>query len=97
VDLDEMRSWIGSQSPASIDNITGNSLAQALDATFPLNFEEAAALASHYQETSGSDEVLVSFLQSIFNDKHASQARVLAGKISDETRRNDFLKRFKPH
>ena len=95
VDLDEMRVWIGSQSPGSIDTVTGYSLAQALDTIFPLNFEEAAALASHYQETSRNDDVLVSFLQCIPNDKYASQARMLAGKISDETRRSEFLGRFK--
>ncbi|MGL4399061.1 MAG: RNA polymerase sigma factor [Luteolibacter sp.] len=95
VDLDEMRVWIGSQSPASIDTLTGHTLAQALDTNFPLNFEEAAALASHYQETSRNDDVLISFLQCIWNEKYASQAKILAGKISDITRRNELLGRFK--
>ncbi len=95
VDLDEMRVWIGSQSPASIDTLTGHTLAQALNTNFPLNFEEAAALASHYQETSRNDDVLISFLRCISNEKYTSQAKILAGKISDHTRCSELLGRFK--
>ncbi len=94
-DFDEMRVWITSQSPSSVDSVTGSTLATTVETAFKLTFEEAATLATHYQEMNHSDDVLVSFLQNISKTaKYASQAKALAGKISDDSRRAEILRRF---
>ncbi len=93
-DLDAMREWTTSQAPETTDRVTGNALARALRGEHKMDFAEAAGLAARYQEASGGDDVLYSFLDVHIPRENREQARVLAGKISDETRRNEILKRY---
>ena len=57
-----------------------------------MDFGEASELALHYQAASGNDDVLTSFLDGWPARQNKDQARVLAGKITDEKRREEILK-----
>ncbi len=89
--IDSMREWAAAQAPAATDRVTGKALANA---TYRMEFAEAAELAVEYHDASGNDEVLAGFLEggTVFQNKE--KARELAAKISDEKRRNEFLQRF---
>lgn len=95
-DLDAMREWTTSQAPDTTDRVTGNALARALQGENKMDFAEAADMAARYQDASGGDDVLYSFLDGHIPREDREQARILAEKISDETRRNEILKRFDP-
>ncbi len=95
-DLDAMREWTTAQSPASTDSLTGKALANASQGGGnKMMFEDAAALATQYHETSGNDDVLVSFLEGRPARQNKDQARLLAEKISDEKRRGEILDKLK--
>lgn len=94
-DIDSLRDWATAQSPDTLDKVTGNALAQSIRSNKSLEFSEAAALASQYHDTSGNDDVLVSFLSSGAGYNHKDEARLLAEKISDPKRREEILNRFK--
>jgi hypothetical protein len=95
-DLDAMREWATSQAPGTTDKMTGIVLARSTQANQPLEFPEAAALATQYHEASGNDEVLINFLMAYDPDKGSKEeARVLAQKISDVKKREEILNRLK--
>jgi hypothetical protein len=94
-DLDSMREWVGGQAPESLGRITGKVLGNALQGRNKMEFSEAADLAVQYNQTSGNDEVLASFLESWPARENKEQARGLADKIADEKRREQILKRLK--
>lgn len=94
-DLDAMREWVGSQAPQALGSITGKALGNAMQGSHKMEFSEAAELAVQYNQASGNDEVLASFLESWPARKNKEQARVLAEKISDGKRREEILKRLK--
>jgi len=95
-DVDKMRDWALSNSPNDADAATGKALAQVGQQQNENNsFADVAALAIQYHESSGNDEVLVSFLQSTNSHLNREQNRELAEKISDPQRREEILKRFK--
>ena len=56
-----------------------------------MDFSAAAGLAVDYSAASGDDEVLATFLASWAAKSNKAAARILAGKISDETRRAEIL------
>lgn len=93
-DIEKLREWTQSQSSDLTDRATGMALVGGLQGK--MEFAEIAALAGDYHDSSGSDEVLVPLLK----DWHAQetenkeQARTLAGKISDESVRNEILKQL---
>ena len=96
-DLEELRTWTNSQSPELTDQTTGKAIASA--ASMSMNgkraqFSELAKLAADIHASSGSDEVIIPLLESwqATQDQNKEEARALAGKISDEKRRNEFLK-----
>jgi hypothetical protein len=95
-DLDAMRGWATSQAPGTTDKVTGIVLARSTQANQPLEFPEAAALATQYHEASGNDDVLIGFLMAC-NPKNGSkeEARVLAQKISDVKKREEILNLLK--
>ena len=95
-DLDTMREWTTSQAPDTTDRVTGEALSRTLQGQNKMDFAEAATLAARYQEASGGDDVLYAFLDGYIPEEDREQARVLAEKITDETRRNRILPRFKP-
>ncbi|QTN32494.1 hypothetical protein HZ994_09185 [Akkermansiaceae bacterium] len=95
-DIDSMREWLGSQSPGSVDIVTGESIGSANsygDAT-KMEFGEAADLALRYHAAGGSDEILVGFLRKASTYDHAAEARIIAGKISDPATRAAELKKL---
>lgn len=94
-DIDSMREWASKQSPDSVDEITGTSLGSLSRQGKNNSFEDVSALAVQYHEASGNDEVMVSFLKSPAASGNKEQARILAEKISDATRRQEILKRLK--
>jgi hypothetical protein len=94
-DIDALRDWVGSQSPDSLDRVTGKFLGEAVRGNFRLDFTEAAGLAVHYSQASGNDESLGAFLESwpVYNN-HKEQALVLAEKIANGALRAQILKRL---
>lgn len=94
-DIDAMREWAATQSSGSTDKLTGSILANASRTNTKLDFSEAADLALKYNQASGNDDVLVSFLGSGSVGTHIKEARALAQRISDPTRREEILKKLK--
>jgi len=91
--FEALRNWVGSQAPEKTDHITGVALGQASQGgKYKLEFAAAAELAVQYSQTSGTDEVLGTFLESWPARNHKEQARVLAAQITDEKRRADILR-----
>ena len=92
-DLDSMREWVGAQDPAQMEQTTGLSIANAIrgDKT---DFADASELVLHYRQSSGSDEILVSFLEHVPTWQNKEEARKLAEVIADEESRTKILKRF---
>ena len=89
--LDEMREWVTSQAPEALASITGKSLGNAIEGDHKMEFSEAADLALQYNQISGNDDVLSSFLENWPADKNKEQARALAEKITDKVRRKEIL------
>ena len=94
-DLDAMREWTKVQAPDSTDSLTGKALANSLQGGGKMEFAAASELALHYQEISGNDDVLASFLDDWPAHRNKEQARVLAAKISDDKRREEILTKLK--
>jgi hypothetical protein len=94
-DVDELRSWLGSQASGTMESITGKAIAEAAQDKGKFQFAEASQLVLHYQKISGSDDALVSFLQSYSARSNLSEAVQLADKISDPQRRAQILKLLK--
>lgn len=82
-DVDALRTWLATQAPGQVDSITGKALAEAAQEGGEFGFDEASQLALHYQKTSGSDDVLVSFLKSYSARSNLEEARHLVEMISD--------------
>ncbi len=89
-DLDAMRGWVGTQAPGIVDKATGDALASAVQGQ--TSFTDAATLALQYQQASGNDDVLVSFLSGWKARQNKGEAIKLAASISDVTRREEILK-----
>jgi RNA polymerase sigma factor (sigma-70 family) len=95
-DLEIMRGHFTEISPQSVDVMTARSLAMAMKRPFSqMRFPQASKIAVEYLETSGNDAVLTTLLEIADCDEGDKQlARELAGRILDETRRAEILKRF---
>jgi hypothetical protein len=93
-DIDTMRAWIATQSPDSVDRLTGSAIARSAQVNQKLDFSEASELALRYHEASGNDEVLVSFLSSGAAHANKDKARELAARISDAARREEILENY---
>ncbi|MBK1883506.1 hypothetical protein JIN85_13850 [Luteolibacter pohnpeiensis] len=94
-ELDAFRCWAATQSPESVDRDTGRTLASLAVST--MKYEDAGKLALHYQNTTGSDEILVNFLSQSASSNHPEQASALAEKISDPQKRNEVLRLINRH
>lgn len=80
--LTKARDWAAMHQPEQVDEITGAAMVRA--AQEYKTYDQAAKLALAYQEKSGNDAVLVSFLQHAAGDEgFASKARSLIEKIKD--------------
>lgn len=91
--IDTFREWSDTQSPSSTDRATGLMLAHMIEGNIPV--AQGIELALHYHETTGNDDVLIGFIQGGFVRQRREQARELAQKISDPTRRDAILKSIK--
>jgi RNA polymerase sigma factor (sigma-70 family) len=92
-DLEALRGDFAKISPQNVDTMTARSLAAAVKGT--TGFSSVSGLAVGLQERSGSDAVLATFLEIVaISNRDKELGRKLAGKVSDETRRAEILKRF---
>lgn len=95
-DVDKMRDWALSNAANDANAITGRALARiAMQQGENNRFEDMAALAVQYHESTGNDDLMVSFLQNSNMPPNKDKSRELAEKISDPQRREEVLKRFK--
>jgi len=95
-EVDKMRDWALSNAANEANEITGKALAQVAQQRGENNkFEDIAELAVQYHDSTGNDDVMVSFLKNSNNHTNNEKARELAEKISDPQRREEVLKRFK--
>ena len=93
--IDEMREWVGKQSPDSVDRVTGSSIATAMNNGQGTKFSDAREMVLKYHEESGSDDVLIGFLNEGSARRNSDQARELAEKISDPVKRDEILENLK--
>lgn len=94
-DVDAMREWVNTQVPNLTDAITGKALcAAALMGDRKLTFAEAAELAVQYGQAAANDNVLLALMENWGARASKEQARSLADKIADESRRAAILKRL---
>lgn len=91
--IDSLRQWASIEAPEDTDKITGAALARATNSSNPLSSAEAEEMVDHYQKSSGSDEVMISFLGNL-SAIYEPEFRRLAEKISDVKRRQQILQRF---
>lgn len=91
-EVDAMRAWAAPQHSA-IDRLTGKVLGAAIDSD-GMSSHEAANLVMHYHENGGGDDILIGFLTS-GDDVSIEDARFLAAKIADPTKRAELLDHFK--
>ena len=94
-EVDDLREWLTRQAPGQSDSITGKALAEAAQEHGKFKYPEAARLALQYQQSSGNDEVLISFLESYSARSNLQEAKHLAENITDPQRREEILKRLK--
>lgn len=94
-EADTLRKWLAGQAPGLTDSMTGKALAEAAQERGKFSFSEATALVLHYQQSSGSDDVLVAFLQTYSARSNFEEARYLADRITDATRREEILNTLK--
>lgn len=90
-DIDQLRQWAETQSPGSADKATGRALANLDYDNGSTTFDQAAELAATYHESSSSDDLLATFLESWSARSNKETARSLAAKISDPQRREKIL------
>ena len=94
-DIDEMRSWLGVQSPEGVDRITGEALGLAASEDGELDFQRASEWVLGIQRESGNDGVLVAFLESFAALSHPEQALPLAESVKDPELRAGIIRRLK--
>lgn len=91
-DVDQLRMWLAKEAPDNIDKITGKAIAEAAQNDGKFQFSEASQLVLHYQQASGKDDVLISFLKSYSARSNLDEAIQLADMITDPKRRVAVLK-----
>lgn len=94
-EVDSLRAWLDKQAPGQTDSITGKALAEASQDGGKFDFESASELVIHYQQSSGSDDVLIAFLEGYSAHSNLEEAQHLAELISDPKRRAQILKQLK--
>lgn len=93
--IDSLREWLNLQAPGQTDSITGKALAEAAQNGGDFTFSQASQLVLQYQQSSGSDDVLVSFLEGFSAHSNLEEAKQLADMITDEKRRAEILNQLK--
>jgi RNA polymerase sigma factor (sigma-70 family) len=92
--LEEFRTSVRKFAPQQLDAATGKALAAAMlrDGT---SFNDAAALALHYHEAGGGDDLLIHFCGSEGGKANKPAARLIAEKISNPQRREAMMNQLK--
>ncbi len=93
--VDQLRDWLKQQSPGNVDSLTGKALAEAAQDGGNFDYAEASQLVLQYQKSTGSDDILIAFLEGYSAHSNLEQAQHLAEMISDERRRAQVLKHLK--
>jgi hypothetical protein len=93
--VDSLRAWLEKQAPGQTDSITGKALAEASQNGGNFDFEAASQLVLQYQQSTGSDAVLVAFLEGYSAHSNLEIAQQLAGMISDPKVREQILQQLK--
>jgi hypothetical protein len=91
--VDEMRAWLAVQAPQDVDRITGIALARNAEG----NFKAVAAIVEAIYQESGSDAVLVAFLENVKTPRSAREQEAMATKITDENTRRKILLELKTY
>ena len=94
-DVDSLREWLTRQAPGQVDSITGKAIAEAAQDEGKFKFAEASQLVLQYHQSTGSDDVLVAFLQSYSARSNLEEAIHMAELISDKKRRAEILNQLK--
>ncbi len=93
--VDQLREWLTRQAPGEVDRITGKALAEAAQEQGTFNYSAASQLVLQYQQSSGSDEVLIAFLEGYSAHSNLEEAKHLADMIADEKRRDEILQQLR--
>jgi len=86
----KMREWMTRQSPDEMETTTGRSLVDRGHRSPP--FEKRLKIIEDLHAQSGSDELLIGFLDGNQLPKNREASLVLAAKINDETKRAKIVK-----
>lgn len=91
--LQRIRAWSNMLSPETTDKTTGSALAAAVIDNKNLAFNEAVQLALQYDQASGHEETMFSFLSSFEKrgNRFSSEILSLAAKLSDSEKRKKIL------
>lgn len=89
-DIEAMRRWVQTQSPEQVELITGEAIGEAYDQEGNLDFEEARKLVMDFHAKSGSDELLIGFLNSFAAQENPEEARKLLEMIKDEGKKKQL-------
>jgi hypothetical protein len=91
--LQRIRAWSNMLSPETTDKTTGSALADAVIDNKNLAFNEAVQLVSQYDQASGHEETMFSFLSSFEKrgNRFSSEILSLAAKLSDSEKRKEIL------
>lgn len=93
--VDSLRTWLDKQAPGQTDSITGKALAEASQNGGTFDFEAASQLVLQYQQSTGSDTILVAFLEGYSAHSNLETAQQLAGMINDPRLREQILQQLK--
>ena len=94
--VDEMRAWLAIQAPQDVDRITGKVL-QANTLPDGASFKNIVPMVEQLYRETGSDELLVTFLDGISGRKFAQEQATMASWIKDDGERERILSKLKPH
>ncbi|WP_193213578.1 hypothetical protein [Luteolibacter marinus] len=89
-DIEATRAWIEKQAPDNVERLTGEQLGRL---TRSHDFSEMAAKALEYQQASGSDDVLVGFIESRPSGSYEEMTE-LTEKIADPELREKVNSQF---
>lgn len=91
--VDKMRAWLATQAPQNVDRITGKALQGLSDDS---GFENTARIIETLYRETGSEELLVSFLDGADGQKSAPQRAEMASWITDDVQRERILLKIQP-
>ncbi len=89
-DIDAMRSWVQAQSPDQVDRITGEAIGEAYDQEGNLGFEDAKKLVLDFHTKTGSDDLLIGFLNSFAAQENPEEAKKLVELIKDPAKKQQL-------